>query len=97
MYAALNGLHVAKAHGATVVLLQSDNQSVVAMASDSTYRGAHSGVWRKELRALGLDTLTLSARHVKGHTSGKDARHWVNNWCDVWARKSMKEARKRGL
>lgn len=31
--------------------------------------------------------------HVKGHTSKKQPRYYVNNWCDKQARKALNEAR----
>ena len=35
----------------------------------------------------------LKYRHVKAHTSIKDARTWVNNWCDKEAKKWMNRER----
>lgn len=34
-------------------------------------------------------------RHVKAHTSIKDSRTWVNNWCDKEAKKWMKVEREK--
>lgn len=35
-------------------------------------------------------TCKLKFKHVKGHTSGKKPRNWVNNWCDSAVRKHYK-------
>lgn len=32
-------------------------------------------------------------RHVKAHTNAKDARSWVNNWCDSEAKRWMRKQR----
>lgn len=36
----------------------------------------------------------LTLKHVKGHTSNKGGRYWVNSACDAEARKHMVEMRK---
>ena len=37
--------------------------------------------------------IDLRINHVKGHTSGREGRDYVNRWCDKFARKTMREAR----
>lgn len=38
-----------------------------------------------------LDVKNISLRHVKGHLHTKTARHFVNDWCDVNAKKEAKK------
>lgn len=60
-------------------------KSIVLLQCDCI--GALEDPVLKQVRA------NLVTRHVKGHTSTKDARSWVNRWCDRRARNHMQHQR----
>lgn len=83
LYAALCGVWAAHRHGATRVLVQTDSFAVVQavrrqhrLYTDVLYAGL-------EAHCPGV---TLTAKHVKGHTDDPSARSWVNRWCDEQCR-----------
>lgn len=91
VWAALNGVAIARSHGATDVLVQSDCTSVViAMTSPETMRKITALPEAAEV----LEGLRVQGRHVKGHTRGDTAARWVNNWCDTYAKLAMRKQRK---
>jgi ribonuclease HI len=88
--AALNGIAIAKGMGADFVLLQTDCMAVVnCMAGHMRKRKTISN-WNCMIEASGLRGFKMTARHVKGHTKTKDARSYVNRWCDKMANKARK-------
>lgn len=81
------------------VLLQSDCQAAIG-----GFIGNRHNITQEELgvaaylKALVAKAgVTVSFRHVKGHTKGKTPRTWVNNNCDALAGLAMREARKKIL
>lgn len=92
LWAALNGLVIARNMGAVEVLLQTDSLSVVQWIN-----GKGGDHMRKHVAAL-LRThapgLTVRAKHVKGHTTHAEPRFWCNRWCDAEAGKHMRRQRK---
>lgn len=49
---------------------------------------------RKRMMYNGSTLPKFEFRHVKGHTQNKDARSYVNRWCDEEAKKWMRLAEK---
>ena len=49
----------------------------------ANYRAAYHKVLRGS-----KSVVTIEFRHVKAHTGDSAARSWVNNWCDVEAKKA---------
>lgn len=95
MLAAINGVWLAHQMGATEVLLQTDCATVVMLAEGQVRRGKLRKAWAVAVDRAGLVNVSLSARHVRGHTKTQDARSYVNRWCDVNARAAMRHARRR--
>lgn len=81
LWAALNGIWFALEHGATHVLIQSDCQGALLKIS--------RGIPELSL----FNGLFIKTKHVKGHTQTKDARSYVNRWCDSEAKKHMHKQR----
>lgn len=93
LYAALNGIWLAVNVGrAQVVLAQTDSMAV-CHAIWGKHR-IYTDILKAQLQATGLSGINLKARHVPGHSGGKDARSWVNEWCDTKAGLAMREQRK---
>lgn len=74
-------------HPGDALLLQTDCQSSIA-----AIEGRRVNITAEEtevvLNLLKLVTelrLTVTMRHVKGHTNGKTPRTWINNKCDELA------------
>ena len=79
---------------------------LIVINSDALYSFAKIGLKKqgvgqvvakflKSVRFKMQDRNTLpefSIRHVKAHVEIKDARSWVNDWCDKEAKKWMREA-----
>lgn len=94
MKAAINGIYLARKHGATSILLQTDCLVVVHMANGQCGPKGKSR-WHRAMKAAGLTKDGITARHVKGHTTTADARSHVNRWCDENARREMARVRPR--
>lgn len=82
------------------VLIQSDSLHVVDLISKK--RKIPNRPF--EIEAMGFlerwvekYKLTLRTKHVKGHTSGKTKRTWVNNYVDIMSRKHMRKKRNGNL
>lgn len=96
LLAAVNGLWLARQHGAEHLLLQTDCLAVVHLINRK-YRGRRWKLHRVLVAAFadkGLDLVAVTARHVKGHSGVKDARSYVNRWCDRHAKAAMRGHRK---
>lgn len=94
LLAAINGIWLAKEHGATAVLLQTDCLAVVHMIEGQTKKQHLKDSFTRAAAAAGVLNLGLSARHVRGHTTIADARSHVNRWCDDKAKRAMKLQRR---
>lgn len=92
--AAINGMHVARSHGAGPILLQTDCLLVVRMINRQA-RMKQMTRWQGYTEQAGLDLGGLTAKHVKGHTTIDDARSYVNRWCDTEAKRHMRLVRTR--
>lgn len=92
--AAINGMFLARKHGAGPILLQTDCLLVVTMVNQ-TARIKQLRRWAEYARIAGLDLGSLTAKHVKGHTRVDDARSYVNRWCDEQAKQHMRAVRSR--
>jgi ribonuclease HI len=79
LWAAYNGIHIAKAKGAEKVLLQTDCLAAINVIKKNKTKNEKG---------------YLELRHVKGHTNFTGARYWVNRWCDREAKKQMRKQRK---
>lgn len=83
--AALNGISIAKAHGADAVFLQTDCLSVVHLITGFTKKKRPINQWNRWKRDACVSDVKLKAKHVRGHTKVQDARSHVNRWCDEMA------------
>lgn len=92
IYAALNGIWLAHQHGADTVLIQSDCMTVIHLVAGRCKNTEMVRLWTE---AMALIPVKLTARHVKGHNYGrvKDARTFVNDWCDKQAYFHMEKGR----
>lgn len=98
MMAIINGVHLAFVHEVALpgdaILAQTDCQAAIL-----AFEGKRLLQEDERIIVDGLKTLlqirnaTVRFKHVKGHTSGKEPRLWVNNHCDALAKKGMREAR----
>lgn len=101
MAALANGLFFALlkgiAHQGDHVLLQTDCQGAIdAFESRRTVLTPDERRAKKELFGLKVKHgVTVSFRHVKGHTSRTEARYVTNSLCDKRAKDGMRLARKR--
>ena len=90
--AALNGMWIARRYGADAILLQTDCMAVIHLITGITKKTNLISDWNCKIEAAGLLGVTIRAKHVKGHTKTKDARSYVNRWCDSHANKARKAA-----
>lgn len=77
---------------------------VIVVNTDSSYAIGYLGKnydrskyerFDKPYEALLKDiSKPIKFKKVKGHTKGKDSRHWVNNWCDSKAKEERVKAEK---
>lgn len=88
--AALNGIAIAKSFGADQVLLQTDCMAVVHLLTGFTKKPSVISAWNCWIERAGLIGYPIRAKHVKGHTRTKDARSYVNRWCDEMANKARR-------
>lgn len=99
MMAVVNGLHRATKYNLAQkgdhILLQTDCQSAIdAFSGKRNIYNKDEAKAKKMLYAIKLKIgLTLSFRHVKGHSKSKEARYVTNNLCDERAKKGMRLAR----
>ena len=79
------------------VLLQSDcTGAIAALESKRTELSKDERAARKRFYELKKEYgVTVSFRHVKGHTNRTEARYVTNNLCDQRAKTGMRLARKR--
>lgn len=95
MLAAINGIWLAKQHGATTVIVQTDCLAVVHMLEGLTKKEHLRDEFTRSAAMAGILGMRFSGRHVKGHTDVADARSYVNRWCDgkaKWAMRSQRSA-----
>jgi ribonuclease HI len=83
--AAINGIWIAKKHGANAFLIQTDCMAVVHLVKGVTKKRTPVAQWNSWISEAGLTGFPIIARHVKGHSKAKDARSYVNRWCDKMA------------
>lgn len=94
--AALNGIWLARNHAhATHLLVQSDCMAVIHLIQGQMKSPGLLQLWATGLGRDDMAGVQLVARHVKGHGQVKDARTYVNAWCDEYARLHMQKARHR--
>ena len=89
--AVINGVWLAKMYGAEAVLVQTDCMTVVHLI-DGTTKKAHRLIrqWNTWKLEACIQDVLIRAKHVKGHTQTKDARSYVNRWCDKMANRARK-------
>lgn len=92
IYAALNGIWLAHHHGAEAVLIQTDCMTVVHLVNSRCKNVDMVRLWAS---GRALIPVAVKARHVKGHNlhKVKDARTFVNDWCDKQAYFHMEQGR----
>lgn len=93
MYAAINGVWLAKRHGASQVLLRTDCQAVINAVSGVNLKVDLRDAWRRGLAEADIEDVTLLTRHVKGHSDLNTPASWANDWCDKHSRIGMRAAR----
>lgn len=92
LYAAWNGIFIARQLGATSILLQTDCEAAIQLLSGGV--SDRQKRYMKRLRKKKhLDMSGVIFKHVKGHTDKDDARSYVNRWCDEMAKAAMREVR----
>lgn len=92
--AALNGIWYAYQHGATHILLQTDCMTLIHLNNGQCKSARLVEMWQTAFDRPDMPELAnISTRHVKGHGVIKDARTWVNAWCDEVAKQHMKKER----
>lgn len=91
--AAAIGVWYAAREGASHILVQSDCMSVIQLVQGKTKSETLISLWDKVVRVPPVQGVYLTSRHVKGHGLIKDARTWVNDWCDRYARQHMENER----
>lgn len=74
------------------VLIQTDCTSVVGLINGNrkAREGQEEEVFNFYRSHIKQYELHVSARHVKGHTVRKEARFYVNRYCDSQAKKQMR-------
>jgi len=95
VYAALNGIWVAVMSGATQVLIQSDCMSVINLVQRKALSVRLIKIWDEALARPEFATVGITAAHVKGHGLIKDARTFVNAWCDTNARAAIGKGKRK--
>lgn len=93
IYAALNGIWLAYHHGARDILIQSDCMTVIHLVAGRCKNQDMVKLWRDGMSLM--PSANVAARHVKGHNYNKvkDARTYVNDWCDRQAYFQMEKGR----
>lgn len=91
--AAANGCWLAAASGARELLLQSDCMAVIHILRGACKAPLLLETWRLLMAMPVMQGVVVTGRHVKGHGRVKDARTWVNDWCDREARIYMEKGR----
>lgn len=101
--AVICGLHIALTEGLVQpqdkVLIQIDNVNVIRLINREQVAGREdmvemmSFLWDLQTRY----SLTLEARHVKAHSSKKEAKYFCNNHCDARAKEGMYKARAKAI
>lgn len=90
--AAVNGIFIAMKHGANAFLLQSDCMMVVHLIDGTTKSRDVIDAWNRKIARAGVLGMPIRAKHVRGHTRTRDARSYVNRWCDEKANIARKQA-----
>lgn len=91
--AALIGIWYAAKAGATHVLIQSDCMTIIHLNAGQCKNPDLVKIWLEAFARSDMRVM-LTARHVKGHGKIKDARTYVNAWCDINAKLHMNAGRK---
>lgn len=93
IYAALNGIWLARHHGAQAVLVRSDCMTVVDLVEGRIRPNSKvSRVWQSALARPDMKGVLLKAQHVKGHGDIVCRATWVNDWADRHAKQAMRDA-----
>jgi len=94
MFAAINGIWLAKEKGATEVLVRSDCMAVISAITKGDLSFKMLEIWHVALTHAKCLDVSLRAHHVRAHTEAADATSWINDWCDRHARRGMSFSRK---
>lgn len=92
--AALNGIWLAQTIGADRILLQTDCQTVLDLITGKLKAPDLVALWAAAFERADMKGLVIEGRHVKGHGPITDARTYINDWCDKFAKQHMKKARR---
>jgi len=90
--AAMNGIWVAYAKGATDILLQTDCLNLVNTHGSGRAKGLED---YRMAATLHWPHAKVLWKHVKAHNlkNVNDRRTWVNDWCDKMAKRHMRAQR----
>lgn len=94
IYAALNGIWLARRGGASRILVRSDCMTVVDLIHGKLKSKHLITIWQSALSRPDLTSINLTGKHVKGHGTIKCAATYVNDWCDRHARMAQRNSRK---
>lgn len=94
--ALINGIYFAMqlAPETTYLIVQTDCMGIIPHANRGGLPQRASGRLKRRMREA-LKGVTLDVRHVKAHSRDGSKRSHVNNWCDEFARKAMRQQRGR--
>lgn len=91
-----HGIKIGLICGNDILLVQTDCESAIfALSLKRKGSEEEQKVIEYVQKLSKLLRLTIEYKHVKGHTSNKEARFAANNACDRAARKAMRRARDR--
>jgi hypothetical protein len=68
--------------------INTDSLWTLQALNGNVRRSKHVAIARR-IRSL-TEGYTIEVRHVKAHTKIRDARSWVNDWCDKAAKKIVR-------
>lgn len=84
-----NGLFLAsrdKIDDVDRIVINTDSSAAIRILSNGTDKDKYKVFYDKFYEIFEEVGIEVKFKKVKGHTRGKDSRHWVNNWCDRNAR-----------
>jgi ribonuclease HI len=92
----INALHILNKQGwaVTEIYINTDSKNVIDAIENKTktlpqYAQDNLKTYNKLIKLINVPNISL--RHVKAHLHTKTARHWVNDWCDIEAKKAARK------
>lgn len=94
VYAALNGVWLARHYGATHILLRTDCKAVLYLADGTAKSERLISVWSQAISREDMSGIYLRVTHIRAHGEIKCRASYVNDWCDRRAKAAMRQFRK---